>query len=131
MELSAVRIVNLRNELSRRHSSVLHSFFIIRTPFSLWKGEKNNMLLKANNHIYTSFSCLFMTGLRDGRLTKTVTGCKKQKNGNCKNLTIPFKMEIIFRWISHPPQHSAQHSQNTFSAKLTVRSYNNNNSFQL
>jgi hypothetical protein len=47
MVLSAMRIVHYRNQLSRRHCSVSHSFFIISPLFIIQKGEKNNMLLKA------------------------------------------------------------------------------------
>lgn len=39
--LSAMKVVNLRNRLSRRHVFFFSNpFFIIRTPLALRKGEK-------------------------------------------------------------------------------------------
>lgn len=133
MVLSAVSVVCC-NQLLWRHSSISHSFFIISPPFVLWKGEKITCFWKpAIIHTYKQIHIIF-PAFHDGTSwwpseTKTAAGCKAtaKKKENCKNLTIPFKMEIIFHWISHLPQHL----QNTFSAELTVRSNNNNNSFQL
>ena len=132
MVLSAMRIVHYRNQLTWRRCSLSNSFFIISPLFILRKGEKSNMILKASNQIYSHNFC-FMTGLAMVGKNKSGTKMWKQKTvleWIVKSLTIPFKMVMGFplNFIStaaHRPR------RNTFSAKLTGRSNNNNNSFYL
>lgn len=53
IELSAMKIVNLY-VMNFRGVMFFHSnpFFLIRTPFALWKGEKNYMLLRVRRFTY-------------------------------------------------------------------------------